>query len=460
MDRHVTRRILHGLGANAYVQLVIIIIQLAGVPILLHAWGTQLYGEWLILAAIPTYLSMTDLGFSQSAGNDMTARMARGDVAGALAVFQSLSAMVYGLALAGLVLVALLMAWLPLGSWLHFAGLSTREVRWILWLLAAEVLVRLCDGVNHAGFRSHGDYARHVALNASTMLLQNVAAWAAALSGAGLVGAALALVAVRAIEVPVSAAWLLRRHHDVRLGLAHASARELRRLAKPALANLSMPLAMALSIQGMVLVVGAVLGPLAVVVFSTLRTLTRIALQMVWRVANSFEPELAAAWGSGDRVLLRRLYLNAQRGGFWLALLAALVLWWAGPWFLGLWTHGRVIMNPLLFTWLLVSAVASMLWYGALNLLKAGNVHLRAAVVYVFAAAAAVMLAFVLLLTSHRLADAGLALMLADAVMAAYLSRRASRVLAMAMPAMLAAMVDPRPLKQGFDRMLQHVMAH
>ena len=81
MDRHVTRRILHGLSANAYGQLVVIVIQLAGVPILLHAWGTQLYGEWLILAAIPTYLSMADLGFSQSAGNDMTARMARGDVA-------------------------------------------------------------------------------------------------------------------------------------------------------------------------------------------------------------------------------------------------------------------------------------------------------------------------------------------------------------------------------------------
>ena len=111
MHHHVTRRILHGLGANAYGQLVVIVIQLAGVPILLHAWGTQLYGEWLILAAIPTYLSMTDLGFSQSAGNDMTARMARGDIAGALAVFQSLSVLVYGLALAGLVLVALVAAW-------------------------------------------------------------------------------------------------------------------------------------------------------------------------------------------------------------------------------------------------------------------------------------------------------------------------------------------------------------
>lgn len=457
MDHHVTRRILHGLGANAYGQLVVIVIQLAGVPILLHAWGTQLYGEWLILSAIPIYLSMTDLGFSQSAGNDMTARMARGDIAGALAVFQSLSVLVYGLALAGLVLVALVVAWLPLGSWLHFAALDTREVRWILWLLAAEVLVRLCDGVNHAGFRSHGDYARYMALHASTMLLQNVAAWVAVLSGAGPVGAALALVAVRVIEVPVAAAWLRHRHRDVQFGLAHAHVRELRRLAKPALANLSMPLAMALNIQGMVLVVGAILGPVAVVVFATLRTLTRIALQAVLQVTHAFEPELASAWGNGDKALLRRLYLSAQRGGFWLALAAAVALWLAGPWILSVWTHGKVAMNQPLFSWLLLSATASVLWYCALNLLKAGNIHLRATLWYTLSAAASVMLAIVLLRTTHRIADAGLALLLMDTLMASYLLRSAARVLGTTVRDLIGSTLDPRPLMLIINRMLPHV---
>ncbi|MGD9984132.1 MAG: hypothetical protein AB7S51_08220 [Porticoccaceae bacterium] len=38
-----------------------------------------MYGEWLMLFAIPAYLPMTDLGFTQPAANDMTAR---GDRAG------------------------------------------------------------------------------------------------------------------------------------------------------------------------------------------------------------------------------------------------------------------------------------------------------------------------------------------------------------------------------------------
>ena len=204
MDRHVTRRILHGLGANAYGQLVVIVIQLAGVPILLHAWGAQLYGEWLILAAIPAYLSMTDLGFSQSAGNDMTARMARGDEAGTLAVFQSLSVLVYGVAIAGLLISAIALWVLPLQNWFHFQQLGTAEVRWILWLLAAEVLIKLADGVNHAGFRSHGDYPLHVGIYFTTMLVQMQVVWAFALSGYGPLAAAAAFADIRALATPCS----------------------------------------------------------------------------------------------------------------------------------------------------------------------------------------------------------------------------------------------------------------
>ena len=63
-----------------------------------------MYGEWLILAAIPTYLSMASLGFSQQTGKDLNARMARGEVVGLQAVFRSPSVMVHGLALAGLML--------------------------------------------------------------------------------------------------------------------------------------------------------------------------------------------------------------------------------------------------------------------------------------------------------------------------------------------------------------------
>src|SRR3989454_425727 len=177
MHNNIVQRLLKGFGANLYGQAAVVVIQLAGVPILLHYWHAQLYGEWLILFAIPSYLSMTDLGFSQSAGNDMTARVARGDRVGALMVFQSLWAMVLLFAVVGLVLAAAAATILPLEKWMHFSQLSTRDVRWVLLFLAAEVLVKLTEGVSHAGFRASGDYAFHVTIYYSTILAQHASTW-------------------------------------------------------------------------------------------------------------------------------------------------------------------------------------------------------------------------------------------------------------------------------------------
>ncbi|MDW2980344.1 hypothetical protein [Rhodanobacter sp. KK11] len=445
MDATVARRLLHGLGANAYGQLVTVIVQLVGVPILLHAWGTQLYGEWLILFAIPAYLSMTDLGFSQSAGNDMSARVARGDRAGALAVFQSLGVAVYAIAGVGLVLSAVLVWRLPLAG-LHFEAMNAQAAHWVLWLLCAQVFVALPDGVNHAGFRACGDYALHMGLNSTMRLFQYSSIWIVALGGGGPVAAATAFFVVRAIAGVAFALLLVQRHRWLHFGMIHARRAELQRLARPALANMAIPLAQALNVQGMVLVVGAVLGPLAVVVFSTLRTLTRLALQLVLAVANAAEPELAVAYGVGNHVLMRDLFVQALRGALWLALATAIGLAVFGGVILDVWTHGNVSMHPALFACLLGSALASVLWYGALIVLKAANRHLRAASIYVFASAAAVGLAAMLLHGTGSLAGAGMALLAMDTIMVLFTLGATAPLLQARPLASVASAANPLPL--------------
>jgi O-antigen/teichoic acid export membrane protein len=183
----------------------------------------------------------------------------------------------------------------------------------------------------------------------------------------------------------------------------------------------------------------------AVVTFSVLRTLTRLALRMAWSVSHAVEPELARAWGAQDMPLMRGLYAHGLRASFWLALLAAVVLHFLGGWIVLLWTHGRVRLNLLLFNWLLLSAVTNVLWYSGMNLLKAANRHLRPAVWYVIASLLAVMMAMLLLRVTGHLADAGFALWLMDALMAVYLLRRASALVQLPVMGLLGTMLDIRP---------------
>lgn len=452
MDSRIVQRLLKGFGASLYGQAVVVVIQLAGVPILLTHWHASLYGEWLILFAIPAYLSLSDLGFSQSAANDMTSRVGREDQAGALTVFQSLAALVLFLATVGLLLVTIAITLLPLGDWIHFSGLTTRDVRWVLWFLGAEVLLKLPDGINHAGFRATGDYALHVTIYYSILLAQHASIWLLAALGLGPVAAAAAFFIIRALATPVAAIILVRRHPWLRFGFGQARLAQLRTLVRPALANTGIPLAQALNVQGMVLLVGATLGPIPVVTFATLRTLTRLALQLVFTVSHAAEPELASAFGKGDQMLLRTLYQHVLRGGFWLALAATLGLTLTGGWILRFWTHGNVDMNRALFHWLLASAVASVLWYGSLTLLKAANLHLRAAVIFAASAGTALVLAAVLLKATGSLASAGMSLLLMDAVMAAYTLQAAGRLCGSSALNSVYSALNPAPLLRLFAR--------
>lgn len=457
MDHSIKRRFLKGFGANLYGQLVVALIQLVGVPILLYAWGAQLYGEWLILFAIPSYLSLTDLGFAQSAANDMCAQVVRGKRAEALAVFQSLLVLVFGVAAVGIVIVSAVLWFLPLGHWLHFAAMTDGAARWVLWLLAAEILVRLTDGSSHAGFRAGGEYGFHFAIYYTTLMVQYAGIWCAALLGYGPVTAATVYLLVRVAAGASVPVLLLRRHPWLRYGVAHARLAELRRLLKPALANISLPLAQAVNIQGMVLVVGAVLGPLAVVVFATLRTLTRLALQGVLTISNALEPEMAFAWGARDKPLLRRLYIYGLGYSFWLSLAATVALYFLGGWVLVIWTHDKVAMNAPLFSWMLLSCVASAFWYSGLILRKAANMHLRAASWYVGASFGSVALAAILLNFTGKLADAGLALLLTDALMTIYILGTTKRLIDLSVPRLLAQMLDLRALLQPVLAGLSHV---
>lgn len=450
------RRFLETFGANIYGQIVVAAVQIVGVPILLHAWGVQLYGEWLILFAIPSYLTFSDLGFSQSAANDMSARAARGDQSGAIEVFQSLLVLVSVVVVVGIVIVSGVLPFLPLNHWLHFTVLDQAEVQWVLWLLAAEVLIRLIDGNSQAGFRASGEYGLWTLVYFTTMLTQYIGVWCVALLGYGPVTAAAAYLLVRIVSDVINGFLLIRRHPWLRYGVRHARLAELRRLFRPAVANVSLPIAQAVNIQGMVLVVGIVLGPIPVVVFATLRTLTRFALQGGSTVNNSLEPELAFAWGRQDKPLLRKLYTFGLAGSFWIALSAAVALYFLGAWILAFWTHHKVMMDAALFDWLLLTSVVGAIWYGGLILRRATNRHLGAAFWYMMASVASVVLAGVLLKFTGRLADAGLALLLTDVPIAVYILTTNRRLVDMSPVRALLQMINLRavlrPVFVGMSR--------
>src|ERR1700754_135849 len=113
MDASTKRRLFFGFLSNWISKLAATIVQLVQVPVFLHFWSVPLYGEWMIVTAIPSYLNVSNFGFGNVAGNEMSMMTARGDREGALRVFQSCWWLITIICTACIALLALALYYTP-----------------------------------------------------------------------------------------------------------------------------------------------------------------------------------------------------------------------------------------------------------------------------------------------------------------------------------------------------------
>jgi O-antigen/teichoic acid export membrane protein len=378
----VTGRLLRGVSATSSAPLVTALIQLVSVPLLLHAWGAPKYGDWLILFAIPGYLTLTDMGFGDASASDMTARVAAGDRSGALGVFQSCWLLLNIVSLAVMALVMTVVWLLPWRPMLHLSGISSTEAGSILFVLAMYVVVAQQSGIFESGFRCDGLFATGT-LGGSLMRLAEAAAGCAiGVMTGSLLAVACGYLMTRLLGT-IAYAWVLRRKvRWLRFGMRNARLSSIRQLFGPAFGFMAIPAAHAVSFQGFIILTGALHGPLAVASFSTLRTLTRFTSQLLTVVSHALWPELSRAFGSGNLNLARRLHRGVFQAALVMAGISGLVLWVGGPLAYDLWVRHTIPIDYSSFHVLLLVAVANALWSTSAVVSMSTNQHQRLALYY------------------------------------------------------------------------------
>lgn len=375
-------KLIRNLGANAYGQLITIVIQLASVPLFLHYWGVELYGEWLILSAIPAYLSLSDIGFASVAANDMTMRVAKGDQQGALEVFQSIFLFIFGVTTLIGSVMAMLIFNFPIGQLFSVSHISPEQTAQVLFVLMVYVMFGLQGAVFIAGFRAIGRYALGTILNNSVRLAEWGGSILTLVLGGDLFVVAVVMLVIRLlgtiglwVALRVLASWLT-------IGLHDASWHRVQALFKPAIAFMAFPLGLALSLQGMVLVVGALLGPAYVAIFSAYRTLTRVLVQMITMLNQAVWPEISAAYGTGKLDVITNLHRKGSSVTFWVALGGVATLGVSGEFIVGMWTRHAFEPNHMLLIFLLASTLVNVLWQTSWVVLMATNNHQQISVAF------------------------------------------------------------------------------
>src|SRR5258706_5867840 len=291
----VGRRLLRGLGAMALSPIVTVFVQWVTVPVLLHVWGATKYGEWLLLSAIPNYLTFSDLGFGDASASDMSVRVAQKDREGALETFQSSWILVTCVSIVALLLASPAIWWMPWRGWLRLSSLSSLEAAKVILVLGAYVGVSLQYGVVESGYRSDGHFATGTFWILIQRLTETMAATAVAILGGSLLAVASTYFVVRCLGTVAYSILLCHLSPWIQFGICHASMRTIKRLVAPAARFMAFPVGYALSLQGLTILIGATLGPVAVVSFSTLRTVSRLILPATYLRQNDLFAGLSRA---------------------------------------------------------------------------------------------------------------------------------------------------------------------
>jgi O-antigen/teichoic acid export membrane protein len=416
------RRILSGTMANMAGIVMNAVLQVVTVPVLLSAWGAEAFGLWVMLTTIPTYFALTDLGFLQATTSEMAMRFARQEKAGAARVFFSSSALIM------LVCLFFFAVTGSIASGLSAGGLLPPGVELsVLLLLAAYSALSLLSRLPVAALRASGHYALGTVSLDTMGLLEGLAGLATALLGGGFADVALCVLLVRLVTVVLLSLLLWHKLEWLRPQTVAATAdrrampsvdiREIRALARPALAAMAIPLALALNLQGVVLIVGALLSPAAVAVYGPVRTCSRLLIQLIGVVNRASMPELSRARAGEQPDDLRRL-LKANGLLLLLVLLPGSLAFAAlGRQVVGLWSAGHILPDQSFVALVALATLVHGTWYFLSNILLATNDHLALAK-YSLGAAVLTLGLVAFLAGTMGLVGVGLALLLGEGLCA------------------------------------------
>jgi O-antigen/teichoic acid export membrane protein len=438
-------RILKGVMANGFSQVVNAAIQLLGLPVFLRIWGVELYGEWLMLSALAAYFTLGDLGFVSVAANDMTMHMAKGDTQKTLATFQSTLAVV--VMAAGLILlaVAILAGLQAQWSLLPLHRIGSTDATLILFIIGVQVILDFFAGLAMAGLRAQGRYALGIFSNNVGRLMEFLAALAVIVAGATPLQTITTMLVVRLLSTLTLALMMRKISPCLVFGFGHASKAEIRLLLGPSIAFMGFPLGNALSLQGVTVLIGIMFSPGAVVLFATLRTLTRLVTQSLAIVNHSIWPEISIAYGAQDHTMVHALHQRSVQCSLWISLAGALSLAWTGNAIVKYWTHGAVIPDPILFSLLLLVMVANAIWFGSFVLQAATNRHAYIAATYILSSAATLALA-TQLAKPFELRGVAVALLAGELTMALVVVRRSLTMLDLRASVLTTAVLRPPSL--------------
>lgn len=391
------RRFTHGSLADFLNKIINIIGQFLLVPIFLTHWGNQLYGEWLALSAVVGYLSLINFGLQNFVLNRLNQCYTQNNLDQYLRILHSAFWGSIVISLSAVILVTAILGFLPLESWLLFELNDHETAVKIALILMLQIVGAIPLGFISGIYRTIKEYPRGVmVVNAQCALFFFLTA-GVVVSGGGPLEAALIQLAPL-LGSALFVFWdLKRRHPAIRIGIKYRDVKLAISFLGPSFLFFLFTLSLIITVQGSVLLVGAMLGPSSVATFATLRTLAHLIKQLATPINHSLWPELTIWETQGRYEIIGFVHQMMTKLLLIFGFCSATFIHFTGPEILSFWTQGQINYNAKLMDALLLLVITQMFWFPSSVILGATNNHKSMGKNSLLAACSGLVLAYLLI---------------------------------------------------------------
>jgi O-antigen/teichoic acid export membrane protein len=351
------------------------------------------------MTAMVTYLSMLNLGMHMYVVNRLNQHYTVGELEEYNRIIQSALKLFLTITGIGTLLVIILFSIAPFEIWLNFVHTPHITTVFVGVLLSLQILAAIPLGLIAGTYRTFGEFPRGQMIdNAQRFFFIILTAIVLALKG-GLLEVAI----VQLLPLIGSAVYVLKdlrcRHPEIKVGTTKGNWRIGKTLLVPSLFFLLLQLSMGFTIHGSILLVGVVVGPAAVAVYSIIRVLANMVRLIVGSFVNILWPELTSLNALKDYARLRKAHSLLVRGSIAICGSVAVLLHYEAKDIIFLWTDGRIAFDQTLMDLFLVYLIMQTPWHTSSVFPIAVNRHKKIAVTCFLSGVIGLGLAY--LLSSH-----------------------------------------------------------
>ena len=377
------RGVLMNLVFTVAIQIVSVAGQLLTVPFYLRAWGDAVYGDWLTLSALSSYLSLSDMGMQQYVLNRLTEHHVRREKSQFDKTLRSGLLLYYALSSLALSVLLGLTLGLPWRHWFNGRAMSGLAVPATVVILGLSTIVLVWCGFFGGMFRVFGAAQKMTAIGLMQRVLVLAGTLAVLSAHRGPVFMAALQLVVPILFLAALVVVLKRGYTDLTFGISGATARSALALLGPSALFAVLALATGLTNQGTLLITSSLLGPVAVTGFATSRTAANAVRQVVSLLNNVAWPEFTRLGASGPSPGLSTAHRVLVKSGSLLAVWIVCSLWFTGFALYTIWTRGRARFDIWLFRLLLIDVLLQTPAWASSVLLVATNRHRSLTILYV-----------------------------------------------------------------------------